>query len=108
MQGIIQASWNWPVSRKDMHVYGNEGYIYCDNHQDMRYRLSKSKNEVKYIEAARPSPYDDPFAFLASVIRKKIEIPPFDLSSIENNMLVMEILEAAKISAKKGKKIRLK
>ena len=26
MQGIVQASWNWPYNRKDMEVYGTEGY----------------------------------------------------------------------------------
>ena len=25
-QAIIQASWNWPVDRKDMEVYGQTGY----------------------------------------------------------------------------------
>ena len=25
-QGIIQASWNWPLSRKDLEVYGETGY----------------------------------------------------------------------------------
>ena len=25
-QGIIQASWNWPFSRKDFEVYGEHGY----------------------------------------------------------------------------------
>lgn len=24
---IIMASWNWPMSRKDMHIYGTSGYI---------------------------------------------------------------------------------
>lgn len=34
-------------------------------------------------------------------------MPPYDLSSLENNMLVVEILEAAKESVKTGKKIKL-
>ena len=25
-QAVIQASWNWPFSRKDMEVYGATGY----------------------------------------------------------------------------------
>ena len=26
-QGIIQASWNWPYNRKDMEIYGQNGYV---------------------------------------------------------------------------------
>ena len=26
-QAMIQASWNWPFSRKDMEVYGDTGYV---------------------------------------------------------------------------------
>ncbi|MCD7976953.1 MAG: Gfo/Idh/MocA family oxidoreductase [Tannerellaceae bacterium] len=32
----IMASWNWPLNRKDMHIYGSEGYIYQDNAREMR------------------------------------------------------------------------
>ena len=47
MQAIIQASWNWPISRKDMEVYGKTGQIIADNGSDMRYRLGDDKPEVK-------------------------------------------------------------
>jgi hypothetical protein len=42
------------------------------------------------------------------VIRKEIVLPSYDLSSLENNMVVMEILDAASLSAKKGISIKLK
>ena len=29
-QAIIQASWNWPVSRKDMEIYGQNGQVLTD------------------------------------------------------------------------------
>lgn len=32
----IMASWNWPMNRKDMHIYGSRGYIYQDSATDMR------------------------------------------------------------------------
>jgi predicted dehydrogenase len=107
MQGIIQASWNWPVARKDMEVYGSKGYIYSDDRATMRYRLSENEKEVSLQLPERKAPYDDPFALFVAVIRNKISLPPFDLSSLENNMLVMEILEAAKKSAASGKAIKL-
>jgi predicted dehydrogenase len=104
-QAIIQASWNWPFSRKDMEVYGKTGYILADNQSEIRIRLPGE--ETAHLETLdeRPSPYDDPFAYLAAVINGEITMQDYNLSSLENNMLVVEILEAAKQSAKTGKTV---
>jgi predicted dehydrogenase len=107
MQGIIQASWNWPFNRKDLEVYGSTGTVFSDNRTDIRVRLENDKAERKDTLKERETPYDDPFAFFAALIRKEITLPKYDLSSIENNMIVMEILEAAKQSAKTGKAVSL-
>lgn len=107
MQGIIQASWNWPFNRKDMEVYGATGYVFTDNRSEIRIRLENDKTERKDSLPERKAPYDDPFAFFAALVRKEIILPKYDLSSLENNMVVMEILEAAKKSAKTGKAIKL-
>ncbi|MDD8018061.1 MAG: Gfo/Idh/MocA family oxidoreductase, partial [Bacteroidota bacterium] len=107
-QGIIQASWNWPIARKDMEVYGKTGYIFSDNRSDLRFRLNENEQEQKEKLAECSAPYDDPFALLAAVVKNKVTLLPYDLSSLENNMIVMEILEAAKESAKTGKTIQLK
>ena len=64
--------------------------------------------EEKEKLSERSPPYHDPFTFLVALIKKEIHMNRFDLSSLENNMIVMEILEAAKESARKGKKIKLK
>ncbi|MBL7858990.1 MAG: Gfo/Idh/MocA family oxidoreductase [Cyclobacteriaceae bacterium] len=108
MQGIIQASWNWPFGRKDMEIYGATGYIMSDNRTSLRIRLQGDEQEHTTILQEREAPYDDPFALLKGVIDKKIILPPFDLSSLENNMIVMEILDAAIKSAKSQKKVVLK
>jgi len=106
-QGIIQASWNWPYHRKDIELYGKTGYIICDNREDMRIltQLGKEKDERK--AAPRPAPFDDPFAYLAAVVRGTVPVAPADLSALENNLLVVEILEAARRSAQSGKTIAL-
>jgi predicted dehydrogenase len=108
MQAIIQASWNWPIARKDMEVYGRSGYVICDNRSDMRYRLGEDDEEHVLELEERPSPFDDPFALLAALVRNQITLPDFDLSSIENNMIVVEILDAAKKSAETGRLVKLK
>lgn len=107
-QAIIQASWNWPISRKDMEVYGKTGQIIADNGSQMRYKLGDDKPEVKLEPKALQAPFNDPFAYLAAVVKGKIKPLPTDLSALENNMTVMEILEAAKKSAKSGKVVKLK
>lgn len=102
----IQASWNWPWGRKDMEVYGTDGAIYADNRTQLRIRKATAKNEFSQsaFTLAESSPiYNDPFAQFAAIIRNEISLPAFDLSSLENNMLVVEILDAASRSAKTGK-----
>lgn len=106
-QGIIQASWNWPYSRKDMSVYGKTGYVYARNVTDMQLKTKGSDVESVTL-SMRPSPYDDPFAFFSAVVQGKINVQPTDLSSLENNLIVMEILDAAKLSASSGSTIFLR
>jgi predicted dehydrogenase len=108
MQGIIQASWNWPFGRKDMEVYGATGYVISDNRSTIRTRLKGEKTERTETLNEREAPYDDPFALLAAVVQNKITLPPYDLSSLENNMIVVEILEAAIQSSQSRKKVQLK
>lgn len=106
-QGVIQASWNWPVNRKDMEMYGQTGYINTVNATDMRMRLNEKDTEEPVKAQPRKAPYDDPFAYLAAVVRGRIKVKPTDLSALENNMIVMEILDAAKRSAESGKQVIL-
>jgi len=107
-QAIIQASWNWPFSRKDMEVYGKMGYIMVDNRFQMRVRLPGEDHSNSLILEERQAPFNDPFSYLVAVVRGKIKAPAYDLSSLENNMLVVEILDAAKESAKTRKTIHFK
>jgi predicted dehydrogenase len=105
-QGIIQASWNWPVGRKDMEVYAMKGQVIADR-EGIRFK-SEGISEAFNKAPSPQKPRHDPFAYLAAVVRKEIVITNTDLSSLENNMIVVEILEAAKTSAKEGKRVYLK
>lgn len=110
-KATIQASWNWPIGRKDMEVYGKMGVIYADNRNDLRIRMAEGYDgfhETQNALEERAAPYNDPFAYFAAVINKEISVPTYDLSSLENNMIVMEILDAASLSAMKGKTVKLK
>ncbi|AHW60583.1 Predicted dehydrogenase [Draconibacterium orientale] len=106
---IIQASWNWPFSRKDMEIYGTDGYVFADNKNDMRIRTRNTGDEIALkVTANDVAVYEDPFAYFYDVITGKITQPPYGLYSLENNMMVVQILDAARQSAKTGKTIKIK
>ena len=108
-QSIIQASWNWPFSRKDMEVYGETGYAIAVNNSMLRLRHKESEPERTIeVTAEEMDVYTDPISYFADVIRNKIKVPANGLYSLENNVKVVRILEAARQSAKTGKTIFLK
>ena len=106
-QCIIQASWNWPFARKDMAIYGSNGYIITKDNNNMKAK-GKVGNEMEFkLTPQETNTYTSPFLYFADAIRKKITIPSFGTYSMENNLIVVKILEAARTSAKTGKTIPL-
>jgi predicted dehydrogenase len=103
-QGIIQGSWNWPFSRKDFEVYGATGYAVAVGGNVLRVRLPGGQEETR-TPAALPSDQQDSLSYLTAVVRGKQK--PSGLSSLGNNMIVTEILVAARESARTGKTINL-
>jgi predicted dehydrogenase len=107
-QCIIQASWNWPFGRKDMEIYGETGYIIARNNTDMKLRGKGMETEIsKKITSNDVDVYEDPFAYFADVIHKKIVVPEYGFYSLKNNLEVVRILDAARKSAKSGKSVNL-
>ncbi|MBL7700181.1 MAG: Gfo/Idh/MocA family oxidoreductase [Chitinophagaceae bacterium] len=105
-QAIIQASWNWPFGRKDMEVYGDEGYVIVPDRNNMRVRNRKQKQEAgMFVTEKEPGVYTDPFSYFVDVINGKIKIPKYGPYSLENNLRVVQILDAARESAKTGKTV---
>ena len=103
-QAIIQASWNWPFGRKDMEVYGQTGYAITVGSDDIRLRLAQGKEEQNPAKPI-PAPYDSSLAYFRAVING--EVKPEGLSSLETNVTVTEILDAARRSAASGRTIQL-
>ena len=88
-----------------MHIYGSKGYIYQDTPTNMR--GYKDKKETQWQSPKLQAPYNDSFYFLKAAVRGDIQITSTDLASLENNLIVVEILESAIKSAKSGKVIQL-
>ncbi|MDR2472014.1 MAG: Gfo/Idh/MocA family oxidoreductase [Tannerella sp.] len=97
----LMASWNWAFNRKDMHIYGTKGYIYQDNAEKMR--VYADGKETQPTPTPLKTPYNDSFYYFKAVVRGEIIPQPYDLSALENNLLVVEILESAVKSDKSGK-----
>ncbi|QIP11234.1 Gfo/Idh/MocA family oxidoreductase [Spirosoma aureum] len=107
-QCIIQGSWNWTFARKDMEVYGTKGYAVAIDATTVRERLDgKAPEERKKLDP-RPAPFTDPFSVLADVVQGRLKLDENDLYELPVNVTVVEILEAAKASAKSGKSVSLK
>jgi predicted dehydrogenase len=104
-QVIIQASWNWPYSRKDMEIYGVSGYVFCKDGTNMLLQKNEKSPVESLLAPALPNDRNDPFVYFANIIRGNIQMKNYDLSAPANNEIMMMILEAAKASVKSGKTI---
>ena len=105
-QAVIQASWNWPFSRKDMEVYGATGYAITVAADHLRVRHEHDNEERTVTAEPLTGSQRDSLSYLAAVLRGQIT-PKGDLSALDTNVIVMQILDAARESAKTGKTIKL-
>jgi len=110
-QAIIQGSWNWPFSRKDMEIYGATGYVdtLYDDHAPgarLRIRLPGESSEHTETAPALDPPQNDALNYLAAVLQGTLH-PQHDLTSLDTNVTVVRILDAARRSAQTGRTITL-
>ena len=103
-QAIIEASWNWPHGRKDMDIYGQNGSMRLPA-RDSLFMQMADEPEAKLPTPALSDPNADSLSYLVAVVRGKMQ--PSGLSSLGVNMVVTEILDAARESAKTGKRVDL-
>jgi predicted dehydrogenase len=102
---ILEPSWNWPFAIKDMQVYGRTGEISTVLRD--RAIVHRAGQEANEEEAPKLSaPYDDSLHYFAAVVRGEID-DHGSLSSLETNLIVSEILDAARRSAQTGKTVTL-
>jgi predicted dehydrogenase len=105
-QAVIQGSWNWPFNRKDMEVYGATGYVITVGSDGLRTRLPGESSEHASTAPALPDDQKSSMAYLVAVLRGKID-DKGDLSALDTNVIVMQILDAARESARTGRSVRL-
>src|SRR6202158_60393 len=103
-QAILQASWHWPFSRKDMEVYGQRGYAITVGRDAVRVRLPE-KQEISADAKPLEKTKEDSVSYLRAVLMGGLK--PEGQSSLDTNVIVTEILDAARQSAATGKTVSL-
>ncbi|MCF0197463.1 MAG: Gfo/Idh/MocA family oxidoreductase [Bacteroidaceae bacterium] len=96
----VMASWCWPRGRKDMYIYGDRGCLYQKNHNTLL--LNDQPQDTKGIGERVIL---DSFRYFRALVRGEITEQPTDLSALPNNVIVCEILDAARKSARTGKAV---
>jgi predicted dehydrogenase len=105
-QAVIQGSWVWPFGRKDMEVYGATGYAITVGSDKMRIRHQHDQEEALTTSAPLVAPQQNSLSYLSAVLTGKLD-PKGDLTSLDTNVVVMQILDAARESARTGKTVKL-
>jgi predicted dehydrogenase len=105
-QAVIQGSWNWPFARKDMEVYGATGYAITVAADRIRVRHEHDNEEQMTTPAPLKEDESNSLSYLAAVLRGQIQ-DKGDLSALDTNVTVMQILDAARESARTGRSVRL-
>ena len=88
-----------------MEVYGQTGSVITVKRDDIRVRRAEEKAEDQLAAKPVPAPYDNSLSYLRAVVLDGAKED--GLSSLETNVTVTEILDAARRSAVEGKTIRL-
>ncbi|MBV8570379.1 MAG: Gfo/Idh/MocA family oxidoreductase [Acidobacteriaceae bacterium] len=103
---LVQGSWNWPFDVTNMDVFGRTGYAKTILRDQIEVRREGQKaSQTSAGEPVRP-PYDDPLHYLGAIIRGQISEDDSP-SSLKTNLVVSEILDAARRSAATGRTIKL-
>ncbi len=103
---IVEGSWNWPFAVKQMDLYGATGTAKTIDSDRIEVRQKWQASATASKGAPLVAPYDDPLHYMEAVISGQIE-EKADLSSLANNIIVAEILDAARQSAASGKTVML-
>jgi predicted dehydrogenase len=105
-QAVIMGSWNWPFARKDMEIYGAKGYAITVGPDKLRLRLPHEGEEQAITASPLEGAQQNSLSYLAAVLNGKLQ-PKGDLTALDTNVIVMQILDAARESARTGKTVHL-
>lgn len=89
----IQASWAWTHDNKEMDVYTEKGSVHAAKWNDLSTRAENAP-PTKVSPPSMPDTLQNEWTYLRKVVRNECAIDP--LSSLEYNVIVADILDAAR------------
>jgi len=107
LQSVLMPSWNWSFARKDMELYGTGGLAITVGPSGLRTRFRGEKQEQTSQAPALPENSASSLGYLAAVLHGDLK-DTGDLSALDTNIVVMQILDAARTSAATGRTVTLK
>jgi predicted dehydrogenase len=102
--GIVEASWNWPYTIMDVEVSGSDGYLHASQFDTPQLQV-KNEKESRNETISTPE-YKDGVEYLTAVLKDGAP-DNNEMLSLERNLIVVRILDAARKSAREGRKILL-
>ncbi len=106
MQAVLMPSWNWSFARKDMEVYGTEGSMVTVASKDVLLRHKGQDAPTQQTSPALAPSEATSLGYLVAVLHGQVQ-DKGDLSALDTNMVVMQILTAARESAETGRTVTL-
>jgi predicted dehydrogenase len=103
--GIVQGSWNWPFGRSDVEIYGKTGQVKTLGRDAVEVRKAGEKQTEKMEAPALKPPENDELSYLRAALVG--DVKPGGPGSLEVNLVVAEVLDAARESAKSGRTIKM-
>lgn len=100
--GLFEGSWDLPRGFQDLEVFGRKGSIYVTD-RSVKKQTGREVTEIK--PEALSGPAAEPIAYMVDAIRNNKPIE--GMTSVELNVQVNEIIDAAKESVKTGKAVKL-
>jgi predicted dehydrogenase len=89
-----------------MEVYGSTGYAIAVGADKLRIRHEHDSDERTIAATPLSAPNNDSLTYLDAVLTGRV-LSKGDLSALDTNIVVMQILDAARESARTGKTVRL-
>src|SRR6185437_11130105 len=106
MQAVLMPSWDWSFNVKDMALYGTKGSAVTVESDKLRVRYQGQGESSLTTPPPLVAPQDDSLHYLVAVLQGKL-VPKGDLTSLDTNIIVVQILSAARESARTGRTILL-
>lgn len=106
MQAVLMPSWDWSFNVKDMALYGTKGSAATVGPDQLRVRYEGQNQSTLTTPPPLVAPQDDSLHYLVAVLHGHL-VPKGDLTALDTNIIVMQILSAARESSRTGRTIPL-